>query len=277
MIAVRRRKREACSLLLAALAREAGKELAVLGHGHGAGRALSSLAALGGGGGAGRNGLLSSAGGLSTSSLAASSGESVNGTSTLGGGLGGSFLGGGLLSLNAGSTGGLGLLGLGTSEGHSLGVSLFELPLAAGVGEDTLADLVLSSGKRGHVNLLGGGGGANLLVTEGLDGGLELVVSVEVGGVASGMEGLLELGLEGVDDKAALNTSVGGEDLGGVDSAELKGPSGDDDNLALEVENVDLGELALVLGDGGLGSAKVCGHTPTVATWMCPDHPRVEC
>ena len=72
------------------------------------------------------------------------------------------------------------------------------------------------------------------------------------------MEGLLELGLEGVDDEAALNTCVGGEDLGAVDSTELEGPLGDDDDFAVEVEDVDLGELALVLGDGGLG--EVGGH-----------------
>ena len=95
-------------------------------------------------------------------------------------------------------------------------------------------------------------------MSEVLDGGLELVISVEVGRVTGWMEGLLELGLEGVDDEAALNTGVGGEDLGAVDSTELEGPLGDDDDFAVEVEDVDLGELALVLGDGGLG--EVGGH-----------------
>ena len=95
-------------------------------------------------------------------------------------------------------------------------------------------------------------------MTEGLDGGLEFVISVEVGGVASRVEGLLKLRLEGVDNKAALNTGVRGEDLSGVDTAELEAPLSDNDDLALEVEHVDLREFALVLSEGGLG--EVGGH-----------------
>merc|ERR1719232_1234610 len=130
--------------------------------------------------------------------------------------------------------------------------------ISAGVGHDALADLALSSGDGSHLDLLGCSGSANLGVTESLDSGLELVVSVEVGGVAGWMEGLLELGLQGVDDEAALDTSVGSEVFGAVDAAELKSPLGDNDDLALEIEDVDLRELGLVLGDGSLG--EVGGH-----------------
>ena len=209
----------------------------------------ASSLAIGGRGRTGRGGLLAALGLLA--GLLAARHKSINSLGLLGGGLG-SLLGDDLLASALHSLGSW-LLLLATAELDNLGVALLELPFADGVGEDTLGDLALSTGERSHVDLLGGGSGANLLVTESLDGGLELIISVEVGGAAGGVEGLLELGAEVVDDEAALNTVVGGEDVVGVDAAELEGPLGDHDDLALQIEHVNLGELALVVGDGGLG------------------------
>lgn len=90
-------------------------------------------------------------------------------------------------------------------------------------------------------------------MTEGLNDGLELVVTVEVGGEASWVERLLELGLERVHNEAALNVGVGREDRLGVDFLEFEGPLGDHDNLRFEVLNLEVGELGVVLGDGGVG------------------------
>jgi len=224
---------------------------------HSAGATLSGFAALGSSGRSlgGRflaDGLLGN--------LLATSNNGIDSSGALATSLSSGLLGGSLLALdNAGTLSSLLLLRFST-EGDDLGVSFLELPFTAGVGEDTLLNLALSSSDGGHLDLLGGSGGADLGVTEGLDGGLELVISVEVGGVAGWVKGLLELelGLEGVDDESALNTSVGGEALLAVDLAELKSPLGDNNNLAFEVENVDLREFALVLLDGSI--SEVGGH-----------------
>jgi len=231
------------------------KESAVLVHSHVAGASTSALATLRRRGRLGANGLLAL--GLLATLLGATHKGSNSGV-----GLGDGLAGGLLYDLLAA----LGLNGGGVStrfallatEADNLGVSFLELPLTAGVGKNTLADLALAARDGSHVVLAASGSSDDLGVTEGLDGGLELVVTVEVGGVAGRMELLLKLGLEGVDDEAALNTSVGGEDLGGVDAAELKRPLGHNDDLVLEVEDVDLREFALVLGEGGLG--EVGGH-----------------
>lgn len=60
------------------------------------------------------------------------------------------------------------------------------------------------------------------LVAEVLDDGLELVVSEQIDGISGGVESLLEVGFEGVDDEADLEVGVGGEHFGGVDSSQLK-------------------------------------------------------
>ena len=99
-----------------------------------------------------------------------------------------------------------------------------------------MADLALSPEDGSHLDLHGCSGRANLRVTENLDGGFELVVSVEVGGVAGWEEGFLELALKGVDNETALDAGVGGEDFGAVDAAELKSPFGDKNDLAVEIE-----------------------------------------
>ena len=245
-----------CYSLLALLLVDGLEPLTVLVHSHGTSAALGALSALGSGRRSGRDGFLTSSGGLASSLLSTSS-KGINSSGSLRGSLGGSLLGRDLLALDLSTTGSLrGLLS--TSEGDNLGVALLDLPFSAGVGHDSLADLALSTRDGSHVDLLGGGGGAYLSVTEGLDSGLEFIVSVEVGGVTSRVEGLLKLRLEGVDDKAALNTGVRGEDLSGVDTAELEAPFGDNDDLAFEIKNVDLREFALVLRDGGLG--EVGGH-----------------
>ena len=243
------------SLLFATFALEARQELAILVHSHATGAALSALATLWGCRGSGGHGLLASSGGLSTCLLYTCGGnKSIDRGDSLCGSLCSGLLGGSLLSTS--SFRGSGCLFLGrftTTEGFNLGVTFFELPLTTGVGEDTLGDDVLSSNNRSHLNLFAGSGGKNLLVTESLDGGLELIVSVEVSRVAGGMERFLKLGLKGMDDEAALNTGVRSEDLGGVNFAELKSPFSDNNNLAFELFNVYSGEFALIFGEGGLG------------------------
>lgn len=81
------------------------------------------------------------------------------------------------------------------------------------------------------LTLVGGEGLLDGAVTEVLDGGLELVVTVKVGGPSSGVEGLGQLGFERVDHKADFDASVAGEDGVGVDSLEFEGPVADEDNL----------------------------------------------
>ena len=76
-------------------------------------------------------------------------------------------------------------------------------------------------------------------MAESLDSGLELIISVEVGWVACWMEVVLELRLEAVDDQSALEASVGGEHLSGVDLSELEGPLGDHDDFGFEVHHID--------------------------------------
>ena len=73
-------------------------------------------------------------------------------------------------------------------------------------------------------------------MSENLDCGFEIVVPVEVGGVSSWDERFLELAPEGVDNEAAFDAGVGGEDFGAVDAAELKSPFGDKNYLAVEIE-----------------------------------------
>lgn len=238
---------------------EAREELAILGNSHATGAALGTLTTFGGCRGSRGHGLLAGSGGLASRFLytcgGSSGGQSINRSGALCGSLRGGFLGRSLLStlsLGGSSSLFLGLLTT-TSEDFNLGVTLLKLPLTAGVGEDTLGDDILSSGNRGHLNLFAGSSGAYLLVTESLNGGLELIISVEVGRVASWMERFLKLGLEGMDDEAALNTGVRGEDLCRVNFSELKCPFCDHNNLAFEVENVDCGEFALIFGEGGLG------------------------
>ena len=146
------------------------------------------------------------------------------------------------------------LLGLSASELDSLGVSFFEGPFSAGVGKDSLADSSLSASDGWHAGWLGGSGSNDLLMAESLDGGLEFIISVKVGWVAGWVEVFnLELWLEAVDDESALESSVGGEYISGVDLAELKGPVGDDNNLGLEVLDGNLWEFGVVLSEGSLG------------------------
>jgi len=237
------------------------KELLESGHGHLIGGGLGFLSA-GGGHGAG----LLSSGGLLSLGLGGGSGllggsvfhDLVGGLAGsgslggrllgLGGSLGGSLSGGTTLDLGSGG-GGNDLLD-GTTEGSDLGVSFLEGPLVTLLGNDTLGNVTLSSGEGSEISGVLGNGSLDLSVTEGLDSGLELVVSVEVSGPSDGVELFLELGLEGVDDKSHFEASVGGE---GIGSLELKAPVGNEDNLGFEVADADVAELLLELGEGGGG------------------------
>lgn len=66
-----------------------------------------------------------------------------------------------------------------------------------------------------------------------LDLGLELIISEEVDGVSVGVESLVEVGLEGVNDESDLDVAVGGEDLGRVDAAELEAPLVEDNHAVV--------------------------------------------
>ena len=92
-------------------------------------------------------------------------------------------------------------------------------------------------------------------MTEGLDGGLEFVVTVEVGGEAGWVELFLEEGLEAVDDQSAFEASVGSKDVG-FGLAELKGPLSDDNDLCLKFLNGNGRELLLEFSEGGVGEVR---------------------
>ena len=196
------------------------EESAVLSNGHVAGATRSALASIRGRGRLRGSRFLAS--GL-LASLLGTRDDSINSSSALAGGLSG-LLGNLLSALCLDGRGGTSLLRFAATERDDLGVALLDLPFANGVGEDSLADLALTASDGGHIGLASSCGSDDLAVAKSLNGGLELVVTVKVGWVASGVERLLELGLEGVDDEAALNSGVRGEDLGGVDAAELQRP-----------------------------------------------------
>lgn len=86
-----------------------------------------------------------------------------------------------------------------------------------------------------------------------LNNGFELIVSVQIDGISSGIESFLEVGLEGVHNQSDLQVGIRGEDLGGVHSSDFKGPGVDHNHLIVEVYNVDVGELLVELSDGFLG------------------------
>ena len=181
----------------------------------------------------------------------------------------GTTLGGSLGSgttLDADTTNGSGLLGTGLAlsisnilDGEGGGVTILEVEVVTlTTGDNTLGlDLTLGGvnlGNVGHINTLAGGEsrlGAG--VSEVLDNGLHLVVSVDVNGVAGRNDLLVKVGLEGVDDESNLEAGVGGEDGGGVDSSHLKGPVGDEDNVVLQIGNVDGWVLVSEFLNSGLG------------------------
>jgi len=100
-----------------------------------------------------------------------------------------------------------------------------------------------------------GNGVLDASVGVGLDEGLHLVVSVEVDWVPgeSGLVLLLGNWLEGLNDKSNLESTVGGEDVGGVDLVHLEGPVRDNDDSRSEVGDVQVGELGVEFIDGLLG------------------------
>jgi len=142
------------------------------------------------------------------------------------------------------------------------GLSLLEGPgvevLSGLERNDVLSDVGLGS-ELGDVEhgLFGSSGdsGSNALVGVVLDEGLHLVVSEEVDWV-SGEGGLFLLlgdGLEALDDKSDFESTVGGEDVGGVDLVHLEGPVADDDDSGSEVGDVEVGELGVELVNSLLG------------------------
>jgi len=153
----------------------------------------------------------------------------------------------------AGSNSGL----LASAEGNNGGGSLLEVPVVTLGGDDVGSDVTLTD----ESGVLGSDLASSLnnsLVAKGLDGGLELIITVKVGGPSGGVELLAELGLEGVHNKANLEASVGGEHGVGVNLLELEGPVVDEDNFLLEVLNFNVGELLLEFVKGRTG--EVCGH-----------------
>jgi hypothetical protein len=201
----------------------------------------------------------------------------------LGSALGGSLLGT-LDGLDLGGSGGIGSLGGGTLlldvdvvDGEDGGVALLEGEVGEVVtlGSRGLHDatLNLSLGGSGDLGNVGEGVTLDVLGKSGLDGvvaelldlGLELVVAEEVDGVSGGVQSLVQVGLEGVDDEADFEVAVGGEEVSGVNTSHLEAPVVEDNNLVVEVNNVDVAELGLELSDGilgevGLNEEETIGH-----------------
>lgn len=90
-------------------------------------------------------------------------------------------------------------------------------------------------------------------MAEVLDDGLELIVSEKIDGVSSGVKSFLEVWLEWVHNKATFEIGIRCEYLSWVDSSEFEWPVVDDDDLVVEVDDVDVGELGVELIDGFLG------------------------
>jgi len=150
-----------------------------------------------------------------------------------------SLLGGGLLSLGTTLSGSLGsgttldtdttdsgslssaslALSLGNIEdGEGGSVAILEVEVVTlTTGDDTEGlDLTLGGlnlANLGHINTLADGEsrlGAGM--SEVLDNGLHLVISVDVNGMAGRNDLLVEVGLEGVDDESDFEAGIGGED-----------------------------------------------------------------
>jgi hypothetical protein len=83
-----------------------------------------------------------------------------------------------------------------------------------------------------------------------LDGGLELVISEEVGGVGVVGAGVGETGAEVLDDESDLEAGVGGPDLVGVDASHLEVPLLDLDDFAGEVLDGHVGATGTERGNG---------------------------
>jgi hypothetical protein len=91
-------------------------------------------------------------------------------------------------------------------------LSLLESPFTSTTGNDTLADSTLATSEWGKSDWLGISSSLELSVTESLNGGLELVISVEVSWEAGWVKLLFEEWLEAVDNESALEASVRSED-----------------------------------------------------------------
>jgi hypothetical protein len=168
-------------------------------------------------------------------------------------GLGDRFLDG--LLGNLGNAGGFGSRwsgGLGggwSSEGNSLGGSGFEAPAVTVASNNTLSDTTLG-GKRGHGGVAASRCFLGGLESEVLDGGLELIISVKVGGMTGEVDGSAHFGFEFVDDKSNFKASVWSPDLLRINSSEFEAPFADDDDLSLEGVNWNVRELSSEGGNG---------------------------
>lgn len=80
-------------------------------------------------------------------------------------------------------------------------------------------------------------------MAEVLNGSFKFVIAVEIGGPASGVEGLAELGLERVHNQSDFKPRVGGKHGAAVDPLELEGPLSDEHDLLIKVRQLDRGEL----------------------------------
>lgn len=72
-------------------------------------------------------------------------------------------------------------------------------------------------------------------MSEVLDGGLELIIAVEVCWPSYWVNSLAELGFKAVDNKADFEASVAGEDAVAVDFLKFERPAGDEDDSLVEV------------------------------------------
>jgi len=134
-----------------------------------------------------------------------SGGEVLHGTGS--GSLGGSFISGFLSSLSSNNLGGGGYLDSSSTslaERDSLCGSLLEVPVVTGGRHDTLVhgSLVSVEGSKRRVGL--SGGRLSLAESEVLDGGLELIISEQVGGVAVAGRWVAEARAEVLDDESDL-------------------------------------------------------------------------
>ena len=102
-------------------------------------------------------------------------------------------------------------------------------------------------------------------MAEVLDGGLELVISEEIDWVSGGVKSLLEVWLEWVNNQSGFEVGVWCEYLSWVGSSELEWPVVDDNNLVVEVDDVNVGELLVELSncllcEVGLNEEVSIGH-----------------
>jgi len=187
-----------------------------------------------------------------------SGGEVLHGTGSRS--LGGSFVSGFLASLssnNFGSGGDLDSCSTSLTKRDGLGGSLLEVPVVTGGGNDTLVYGSLVAVERGKRRVGLGGGRLSLAESEVLDGGLELIISEQVGRVAVAGRWVAEARAEVLDDKPDLEAGIRGPDLVGVDASHLEVPFLDLDDFTGEVLDGNVGATSTERSNSLSG--EVCG------------------